>query len=164
MRFCTRLPRSTARLNPNAPVELEQITNKALEKDRKLRYQSASEIDVDLKRLRREVESGRSGAVSTYTGTTRVAATPAQGQRKVPWKVVAITGAAVLAAGVIAWLLRPTMPPPRITGSTQITHDGLPKAFGGQVVSTCTYGRTASFHSGVSGRSLCGGAGFRDRR
>ncbi len=130
-----KAPTSTARLNPNAPVELEQITNKALEKDRKLRYQSASEIDVDLKRLRREVESGRSGAVSTYTGTTRVPATPAQGQRKVPWKVVAITGAAVLAAGVLAWLLRPTMPPPRITGSTQITHDGLPKAFGGQVVS-----------------------------
>ena len=130
-----KAPTSTARLNPNAPVELEQITNKALEKDRRLRYQSASEIDVDLKRLRREVESGRSGAVSTYTGTTRVAATPAQGQRKVPWKVVAITGAAVLAAGVVAWLLRPTMPPPRITGSTQITHDGLPKAFGGQVVS-----------------------------
>ena len=130
-----KAPTSTARLNPNAPVELEQITNKALEKDRKLRYQSASEIDVDLKRLRREVESGRSGAVSTYTGTTRVGAILAQGQRKVPWKVAAMTGAAVLAAGMVAWLLRPTMPPPRITGSTQITQDGLPKAFGGQVVS-----------------------------
>jgi hypothetical protein len=130
-----KAPVSTARLNPNAPVELEQITNKALEKDRKLRYQSASELGVDLKRLRREVESGRSGAVATDTGTTRVAATPARGQRKVPWNVAAITGAAVLAAGVVAWLLRPTMPPPRITGSTQITHDGLPKAFGGQVVS-----------------------------
>jgi eukaryotic-like serine/threonine-protein kinase len=130
-----KAPVSTARLNPNAPVELEQITNKALEKDRRLRYQSASDLGVDLKRLRREVESGRSGAASTYTGTTRVAPTSAQGQRKVPWKVVAITGAAVLAAGLVAWLLRPTMPPPRITGSTQITHDGLPKAFGGQVVS-----------------------------
>ena len=130
-----KAPVSTARLNPHAPVELEQITNKALEKDRKLRYQSASELSVDLKRLRREVESGRSGAVSIYTGTTPVAATSAQGQRKVPWKLVAITSAAVLAAGVVAWLLRPTMPPPKITGSTQITHDGLPKAFGGQVVS-----------------------------
>jgi Tol biopolymer transport system component len=130
-----KAPVSTARLNPNAPVGLEQITNKALEKDRRLRYQSASDLGVDLKRLRREVESGRSGAASTYTETTRVAPTSAQGQRKVPWKVVAITGAAVLAAGLVAWLLRPTMPPPRITGSTQITHDGLPKAFGGQVVS-----------------------------
>jgi len=130
-----KAPVSTVRLNPNAPVELEQITNKALEKGRKLRYQSASELGVDLKRLRREVESGRSGAVSTYTGTTPVAATSAQDQRKVPWKAVAITSAAVLAAGVVVWLLRPTMPPPRITGSTQITHDGLPKVFGGQVVS-----------------------------
>ena len=130
-----KAPVSTARLNPNAPVELEQITNKALEKDRKLRYQSASELGVDLKRLRREVESGRSGAVSAYTGTTRAAATPSQSQRKIPWKVVAIAGAAVLAAGVVAWLLRPTMPPPRITGSTQITHDGLAKSFSGQLVS-----------------------------
>src|ERR1700735_1570035 len=129
-----KAPVSTARLNPNAPLELEQITNKALEKDRRLRYQSASELGVDLKRLRREVESGRSVAISTYTGIM-VAATSSQGQRKIPRKVVAIAGAAVLAAGVVAWLLRPTMPAPRITGSTQITHDGLPKSFGGQVVS-----------------------------
>jgi serine/threonine protein kinase len=60
-----KAPSSAVRLNPNVPVELEQITNKALEKDRKLRYQSASEVGVDLKRLKREVESGRTGAVST---------------------------------------------------------------------------------------------------
>ncbi len=38
--------------------------------------------------------------------------------------------------GVVAWLLRPSLPPPRITGSTQITHDGLPKTFSGQVTAT----------------------------
>jgi len=52
-----KAPTAAVRLNPNLPVELEQITNKALEKDRKLRYQSASEVGVDLKRLR--------GAVTT---------------------------------------------------------------------------------------------------
>src|SRR5271168_4480688 len=127
-----KAPASGARLNPNLPVELEQITNKALEKDRKLRYQSASEVGVDLKRLRREVESGRTGAVSTYTGTAPVRP-HSQAQRKLSWKAIAIGGAALLTLAVLAWLLRPSIPLPRITGSTQITHDGLSKVFNGQV-------------------------------
>src|SRR5207244_12901464 len=48
-----KAPTSPVRLNPELPLELERIVNKALEKDRKLRCQSASEIAVDLRRLKR---------------------------------------------------------------------------------------------------------------
>jgi serine/threonine protein kinase/Tol biopolymer transport system component len=59
----TQAPTSPVRLNPELPDELERIINKALEKDRDLRHQSASELRADLKRLRRDMESGRSEAV-----------------------------------------------------------------------------------------------------
>jgi serine/threonine protein kinase/TolB-like protein len=59
-----RAPTAPVRLNPNLPAELERIINKALEKDRDLRYQVASEMRADLKRLKREIDSGRSSAVN----------------------------------------------------------------------------------------------------
>ncbi len=59
-----RPPTAPVRLNPDLPAELERIINKALEKDRDLRYQVASEIRGDLKRLKREIDSGKSSAAS----------------------------------------------------------------------------------------------------
>jgi serine/threonine protein kinase/Flp pilus assembly protein TadD len=55
-------PTSPVRLNPDLPEALERIIDKALEKDREVRYQSARDLLVDLKRLRRERESGRAAA------------------------------------------------------------------------------------------------------
>ena len=55
-----RAPPSPVRLNPDLPLELERIINKALEKDRRLRYQTASDLRADLQRLKRDTDSSRS--------------------------------------------------------------------------------------------------------
>ncbi len=57
-------PAPAIRLNPELPAELERILNKALEKDRNLRYQSAADLRTDLARLKREMDSGRSGSAA----------------------------------------------------------------------------------------------------
>jgi eukaryotic-like serine/threonine-protein kinase len=57
-------PTSVARLNPDAPIELERIISKALERDRNLRYQHASDIRSDLQRLKRDSDSSHSRAVA----------------------------------------------------------------------------------------------------
>ena len=56
------VPTAVARVNPEVPSELERIINKAMEKDRDLRYQSAADMHSDLRRLRRDTDSGRLSA------------------------------------------------------------------------------------------------------
>jgi serine/threonine protein kinase len=60
-----KAPVAPVRLNPDLPAELERILNKSLEKDRKLRYQTASDMEADLQRLRRDSESSRTAAVAS---------------------------------------------------------------------------------------------------
>ena len=60
-----RAPAPVARLNPDAPLELERIVNKSLEKDRRLRYQNASDLRADLHRLKRDTDSARVTVLSS---------------------------------------------------------------------------------------------------
>lgn len=147
-----RIPVSPLRLNTQMPAELERIINKALEKDRKLRYQSAGDLVVDLKRLRREIESGRTGAVPVSAGATAsLSAAPSQTRSRA--KLVAISACALVAIAVVVWLLRPTLPPPRVTGFTQLTHDGWQKnSFGQTAPIVLTDGPRLYIEENVHGR------------
>src|ERR1700746_2143120 len=71
-----RAPLSPVRLNPDVTQRLEEIINKALEKDRELRYQHASEIRSDLKRLQRDSGSGRGAAPSSSDSGVALPAIP----------------------------------------------------------------------------------------
>jgi serine/threonine protein kinase/Tol biopolymer transport system component len=78
-----RAPASAARLNPDVPAELERIINRALEKDRELRYQHASEMRSELQRLKRDTDSSRQvTTVSAESGgsSASVVAQPVQAQ------------------------------------------------------------------------------------
>ena len=121
-------PEPVTRLHPSAPLGLEGIINKALEKDRDLRAQSAAEVRGDLKRLKRDLHSDRlTAATAPYpsaTGTTPSPATARGGRGR--W--IAFAACALLAFAVLAFALRPTMPPPRVVSSLQVTTDGQEKS------------------------------------
>jgi eukaryotic-like serine/threonine-protein kinase len=95
-----RSPLAPIRLNPDLPGKLDEIINKALEKDRDLRYQHASEIRTDLERLKRDTESARIPAASRAEATTH---------RRMHWKLTLSVALAVvaLAVGSYFYLHRP---------------------------------------------------------
>jgi eukaryotic-like serine/threonine-protein kinase len=106
-----RAPTAPVRLNPNLPVELERIINKALEKDRDLRYQVASEMRADLKRLKREIDSSKSSAVhasepaavASSSGGAPAASVPPSAPAAQPASSASGSGSsAVLAAAPVA--------------------------------------------------------------
>jgi Tol biopolymer transport system component/predicted Ser/Thr protein kinase len=148
------VPVPPQRINAGIPDELQRIVNKALEKDRELRYQGAAELRADLKRLKREMDSGRSsaGSVAALAGvssgqlaaaasgstaaaqaasTGAIAAATTSGTsatRAVHWgKWGAIAGAGILVAALLGFSLRSAASPPKLGTAKPITNDGFPK-------------------------------------
>ena len=118
-----RAPTSPVKINPDLPSELERIVNTTLEKDRELRYQSAAEIKTDLKRLKRDSDSGRTGAAPVAPRPATEAAAP-----KVRSRVRLAAGAAILAIAVLAvlWWRSSRRAPAGKPGSPQTTIAVLP--------------------------------------
>jgi serine/threonine protein kinase/Tol biopolymer transport system component len=128
-----REPTEAARLNTTVPGELERIIDKAMEKDRELRYNSAAELRGDLKRFKRDSGSGKvtrqSGEVSAVSGAVpeRIAErrtnsiTAAQVSMGFAWERYALLGGcvALLAAGFAAYHFWPRSNPPN--GPAKIT-------------------------------------------
>jgi eukaryotic-like serine/threonine-protein kinase len=92
-----RTPVVPVRLNPDLPAKLEEIINKALEKDRKLRYQSAAEIRTDLQRLKRDSDTTRSAGATAQAESKSA-------RKSIRWGTV--TGVALVVAGLAVggWL------------------------------------------------------------
>jgi eukaryotic-like serine/threonine-protein kinase len=122
-----RAPTAPVRLNPDLPPQLEVIINKALEKDRELRCQSAAELRADLKRLKRELDSGKSATRSSAdvilspsgqtkdlssTAVTPGTQTDSSGRRVDPqndarkkrarWAILSAAAVLVIVAGLLA--------------------------------------------------------------
>ncbi len=114
-----RAPVSPISLNSDLPPRLEETIDKALEKDREVRYQHASDLRADLRRLKRETESGREA-----TALAGAATLPARERRL--W-LATTAGAALLVVAALAILVFRPLPAPRILGSVQVTNDGQAK-------------------------------------
>jgi serine/threonine protein kinase/Tfp pilus assembly protein PilF len=100
-------PAPALRLNPDLPAELDRIINKALEKDRNLRYQNASDLRADLSRLKRDLDSGRSSSAEVAGSAARISPARVPAATNSRWALWAGLAAllAVIAAG--AYWLRP---------------------------------------------------------
>jgi serine/threonine protein kinase/Tol biopolymer transport system component len=112
-------PTPAGKLNRELPAKLEELIDKALEKDRDVRYQHAADLSADLKRLKRNIASGQVSLLPD------IPARPAR--RKPGYRFAAGIAILLLTGALLATILVRPLPPPRIVGTTQVTNDDLSK-------------------------------------
>ena len=115
------------KLNSRLPLALENILSKALEKDADLRYQTAAGLRGDLKRLRRDLDSGRSGATAALPVAVEEVRGTHPHRRWRTWAVVA-GGALIATTAILGYLLTRPVAPPRVLRTVQLTNTNRPKS------------------------------------
>ncbi len=158
-----KMPVSPLRLNPDLPADLERVIQRTMEKDPDLRYQSAADLRADLKRLKRDSDSGRSATLTAHvesapasstTITTAAASTasvsqPAVVPPKMKWPLIAIAALLILGAAFVTYRFQRSdevsVGPSKITkisqwnktiNSATISNDGRTIAFSSYVGGT----------------------------
>jgi len=120
-----QVPDPPLKFNPSLPAKLEEIVNKALEKDRDLRYHSAGDLRADLKRLKRDTDSGRSAVEAGPLTPTEVLPSPpgrgcpdvvGTGEGAQRWPLALARLLALIAASGLVWFLTHRAPPPQPSG------------------------------------------------
>jgi eukaryotic-like serine/threonine-protein kinase len=110
-------PAPALRLNPDLPAELDRIINKALEKDRNLRYQNAADLRADLSRLKRDLDSGRSSAAEVVDAPEKMSSAKVAAAGRSRWPVWAGFAALLVVIAVGGYWLRPKTEASKVSSS-----------------------------------------------